>query len=193
MFHCLSCESTAAIIKIRHDNLSNVIQNFVLRFCDGAVSQVEELYHCRHNGEKKAVDVTITIKDITYYIDVSIFNPGCPSHVRLKDVSCIELMKTLEVKKREQYRKVFLADNPYFIPFIIDTAGNLGPDALKFINDLRHHRNQHIANSKFEKAFSTAIAISLSNGLADTNEAFFKTLEEKLECLEDTQNIRVFV
>ena len=62
------------------------------------------------------------------------------------------------------------------------------------LNVLRHHRNQHIANSKFEKAFSTAIAFSLSNGLADTNEAFFKTLEEKLECLlEDTQNIRVFV
>ena len=87
----------------------------------------------------------------------------------------------------------YLYEIPNFIPFIINTAGNLGPDALKFIEVLRHHRNQHIANSKFEKAFSTAIAISLSNGLADTNEAFFKTLEEKLECLEDTQNICVFV
>ena len=72
-------------------------------------------------------------------------------------------------------------------------AGNLGPDALKFINVFRHHRNNHITDSKFEKAFLTAIAISLSNGLADTNEAFFKTLEEKLECLEVTQNTCVFV
>ena len=90
MFHCLSCDTTADNIKIKHDNLSNVIQNFVLRFCDGAVSQIEEIYHCRFNGEKKAVDVTITIRDITYYIDISIFNPCCPSHARLKDVSCIE-------------------------------------------------------------------------------------------------------
>jgi len=153
MFHCLSCESTAAIIKIRHDNLSNVIQNFVHRFCEGAVSQIEEKYHCKLNSKQKAVDVTISFRDITYYIDVSIFNPGCPSHMRLKDVSCMDLMKAQEVHKRQQYREVFLADDPNLIPFIIDTAGNLGPDALKFINVLRHHRNQHISDSKFEKAF----------------------------------------
>jgi hypothetical protein len=108
MFHCLSCDSTAAIIKIRHDNLSNVIQNFVLRFCEGAVSQIEEKYHCRHNGKQKAVDVTITIRDTTYYIDVSIFNPGCPSHMRLRDVSSMEVMKAQEVNKRNQYQEVFL-------------------------------------------------------------------------------------
>ncbi len=79
----------------------------------------------------------------------------------------------------------------YLILLIIDTAGNLGPDALKFINVLRHHRNKHITDSKFEKAFLTAIAICLSNGL--TNEAFFKTLEEKIGRLDDTQNIIVYV
>ncbi len=126
MFHCLSCDSTAANIKIRPDNLSSVIQKFIARFCDGAVSQIEEKYHCRLNGAKKAVDVTITIRDITYYIDVSIFNPGCKSHVRLKDVSCMDLMKAQEVKKDFQYQDVYLAENPNLIPFIIDTAGNLG-------------------------------------------------------------------
>ena len=77
---------------------------------------------------------------------------------------------------RHQYQEV-LTDNPNLIPFIIDTAGNLGPEAIKFINVLRHHRNSHITDSKFEKAFLTAITISLSNGLSDTNDAFFKTLE----------------
>ncbi len=51
---------------------------------------------------------------------------------------------------------------------------------------------KHITDSKFVKAFLTAIAICLSNGLSDTNEAFFKTLEEKIGCLEDTQNIIVY-
>ncbi len=55
-------------------------------------------------------------------------------------------MKAQEVNKRQQYQKVLLADNPYLIPFIIDTAVNLDPDALKFINVLRHHRNQHITD-----------------------------------------------
>jgi hypothetical protein len=192
MFHCLSCDSTAAIIKIRHDKLSSVIQNFVLRFCDGAVSQIEEKYHCRFNGEKKAVDVTITLRDITYYIDVSIFNPGCKSHVRLKDESCLDLMKAQEVKKRLQYQDVFLDGNPNLIPFIIDTAGNLGPEASKFIAVLRRHRNKHIMDSKFEKAFLTAISICLGNGLSATNEAFFEILEQKIGCL-DTQNISILV
>ena len=173
--------------------MSNVIQNFVLRFCEDAVSQIEEKYHCRHNGKQKAVDVTITIRDTTYYIDVSIFNPGCPSHMRLRDESSMEVMKAQEVNKRNQYKDVFLDHDPNLIPFIIDTAGNLGPDALKFIQVLRHHRNKHITESKFEKAFLTAIAICLCNGLSDTNEAFFKTLEEKIGCLENTQNILVYV
>ena len=47
-----------------------------------------------------------------------------------------------EVIKRLQYQDVFLAENPNLILFIIDTAGNLGPEALKFINVLHHHRTK---------------------------------------------------
>ncbi len=83
----------------------NVIQNFVHRFCEGAVSQIEEKYHSKLNNKQKAVDVTISFRDITDYIDVSIFNPGCPSHMRIKDVSCMEVMKAQEVNKRLQYRE----------------------------------------------------------------------------------------
>ena len=42
-------------------------------------------------------------------------------------------MKAQEVKKRLQYQEVFLDTNTNLIPFIIDTAGNLGPEASKFI------------------------------------------------------------
>ncbi len=95
------------------------------------------------------------------------------------DESCTAFMKAQEVNKRLQYQDVFLAESPNLIPFIIDTAGNLGPEALKFINVLRHHRNQHIKDSKFEKAFLTAIAICLSNGLSNTNEAFSRPWKRK--------------
>ena len=101
-------------------------------------------------------------------------------------------MKAQEVKRRLQYQDVFLDGNPNLIPFIIDTAGNLGPEASKFITVLRRHRNKHIMDSKFEKAFLTAISICLGNGLSATNEAFFEILEEKIGCL-DTQNISIFV
>ena len=71
-------------------------------------------------------------------------------------------------------------------------AGNLGPEASKFIAVLRRHRNKHIMDSKFEKAFLTAISICLGNGLSATNEAFSEILEEKIGCL-DTQNISILV
>ncbi len=54
--------------------------------------------------------------------------------MRLKDESCVDLMKAQEVKKRLQYQDVFLADNPNLIPFIIDTTSNFGAEVLKFIN-----------------------------------------------------------
>ncbi len=108
------------------------------------------------------------------------------------DVSSLDLMKAQEVKKRLQYYDVLLDCNPNLIPFIIDTAGNVGPEALKFIAVLRRHRNKNIMDSKFEKAFLTAISICLGNGLSATNDAFFETWDEKIGCL-DTHYISILV
>ena len=185
MFHCLSCESTAAFNKIRHDKIANVIHTFISRFCNGVVSQTEEQYHCSTNGQKKKIDVIISVGDCTFYIDVSIFNPGCPSHARVKDESSRECMSRQEDIKRSQYEDVFLSNHPNLIPFIIDTTGNLGPCAVKFLSDMEDHCNSNIMKSKFLKAFLTCISVCLCNGLASSSDAFFRLLDEKMECLVD--------
>ena len=167
MFHCLSCDTTAAEIKIRHDKISSVINNFLIRFCSNTTSQTEESYLCYSNGQLKNVDVIAIVNGRTFFIDVSIFNPGCPSYSRLSDESCFDLMLMME-KKKEPYDGVLLSDNPYFIPFIVDTSGNLGPAAIKFIF-LWKKNVMIISKSQFNKSFQACISICLKNGLEYTS------------------------
>ena len=83
MFHCFSCESIASVIKSRHDKISYAVHSFLIRFCNNTVSQTEEVFRCMLNGAQHKVDVISTDNGSTYYIDVSIFNCGCPSHARV--------------------------------------------------------------------------------------------------------------
>ena len=184
MFHCLSCDTTAAEIKIRHDKISSVINNFLIRFCSNTTSQTEESYLCYSNGQRKNVDVIAIVNGRTFFIDVSIFNPGCPSNSRLSDESCFDLMLLMEKKKKAEYDGVLLSDNPDFIPFIVDTSGNLGPAAIKFISLMEEECNDYISKSQFNKSFQACISICLNNGLESTSAAFFKVLDEKIMNLE---------
>ena len=186
MFHSLTCETVAAEIKKRHDNISVAIHHFLTRYSEKGkiVTQTEEQYLCSSNGERKKVDVTVVVDNTTYYIDVSIFNCGCPTHARVNKDSSLERMVHQESHKRDQYKKVNLSNNPNLIPFILDTSGNFGPMALKFIKKIAEYRIGFLSENKFIKALKSCILICLFRGFNCTNSIFYEILNEKISTLD---------
>ena len=56
----------------------------------------------------------------------------------------------------KNHKNVSLSDDPRFIPFIIDTAGNIGSKALSFLHNIGDYSKDnpgHSVNSKASKKF----------------------------------------
>jgi len=98
MFHPLSCKTVAAELKKKHDKIAVVIHNFLILHCKSGkiISQMEELYKCMANGERHHVDIMVSIDNVTYYVDVSIFNCGSSSNARLNDKTSLTRMQNAE-------------------------------------------------------------------------------------------------
>ena len=128
------------------------------------------------------MDLLLTIDNTNYFIDVSIFNIGCPSNASSRLDGSIKFMLKKEESKRNDYVHVFLNDNPNFIPFIIDISGNLGPAGIRFIK-LLSERCSGITKNKFVKHFLICISIVLNCGFNDTQRSFFQVIEKNLVSL----------
>jgi hypothetical protein len=117
-----------------------------------------------------------------FYLDVSVFNVGCPSH------SCNSIDKTKakfkerELHKRNQYKDVLLNSSPYFIPFIMDTVGNIGKVAIDFLMTLSREVSK-ISKDDFVKCFIDGLQIVLYKGLSDQSVSFYQLIEESISDL----------
>ena len=105
MFHPLSCKTVAAELKKKHDKIAVVIHNFLILHCKSGkiISQMDELYKCMANGERHHIDIIVSIDNITYYVDVSIFNCGSSSNARLNDKASLTRMQNAEKFKMDMF------------------------------------------------------------------------------------------
>jgi hypothetical protein len=190
IFHCLSCVITSGTIS-RHNRIRNFINSFITRFCPTAITQIEFVYKCSANGKTHHVDLLVKFplgssfghkEERNFYLDVSVFNVGCPSH------SCNSLdkakakFKEREIHKRNQYKDVLLGSSPYFIPFIMDTVGNIGKAAMDFLMTLSREVSK-ISKDDFVKCFADCLQIILYKGLSEQSASFYQLIEESISDL----------
>ena len=187
MFHPLACPSIAAETKKKHDNIAKVIHNFLIFHCDSGkvISQTEERYKCMANGERKKIDIVLSIENVTYYVDVSVFNCGCYSNARSFDESSLDRMIFKEKEKIKEYEQVKLQYNPNLIPFILDTSGNFGPEAMEFIKKVSKHRISNLSQKMFIKSLMTAISVCLFEGLNSSTTVYYEVLNKKIAALNE--------
>jgi hypothetical protein len=119
--------------------------------------------------EDKKADLKICFPDgQTFFVDVTIFNPGSRSYQNLSPDS---VMRTRERSKRDQYRKVgFDLTDPRMIPFVIDVTGNIGPSGLAFIDKLHSFAEEKFP--LFKQIILRRINVALAFGLAKTILSF---------------------
>ena len=143
MFHCLSCPILSGGTIERHNSIRNLLNSFIQRFIPFAITQSEYPYVCPVNNRcKKNVDLYLKIPgdsfggDICYFIDFAVFNLGCISNAVSTPLELEAKFVFHENRKSKEYKNVSLSDDLRFIPFIIDTTGNIGSKALSFLQNI---------------------------------------------------------
>ena len=145
IFHCLSCGSVSKITIERHKKNVRLLDSFVTKYIPLAATEIEYMYRCSLNGCDHHVDLRIELPASNgqlkrvFYVDVSVFNVGCPSYRCNSEDQATKKFKDQESAKRKQYTAVFFHDSDFLIPFIVDTIGNIGPSALAFVELLGHN------------------------------------------------------
>jgi len=187
MFHCLSCIITSGTIA-RHNRIRDFMNSFIVRFCPNAITQVEFIYKCGVNGNTHHVDLMVKFpfgscfghkEERIFYLDVSVFNVGCPSHSCNSIEKAKAKFKDRETHKRNQYKDVLLNSSPNFIPIILDTVGNIGKSAKDFFVLLSRETSK-INKDDFLKSFVDCLQIILFKGLSDQSVDYFKAIDESI-------------
>ena len=127
----------------------------------------------------------LTKDNVTYYVDVSVFNCGCFSHARASDESSLNRMIFNEKEKIKEYEQVKLQHNPNLIPFILDTSGNFGPEAIEFIKKVSKHRISSLSQKMFIKSLMTAISVCLFEGLNSSSTVYYEVVNKKIIALTE--------
>ena len=135
-FHFLSCPKMSSDTKIRHDSVSHLISIFANKFCPFVIVQKEfPINSIISNSHSHKVDLQITIPssnfndEITFYVDVCMFNTGCLSNLVHNEDQLNNLFLKQENKKLGQYAHVGFSDNLRLVPFILDTLWKFGSES----------------------------------------------------------------
>ena len=147
---------------MRHDLGVRILSRFVQRA--GGSCYVEPKFY-----SGKRPDVHIYFPSSRTMVDVSVVHPGAISfarhaHVPLYAAHCRERDKT------SKYRKVAETESAQFVPFVLETFGGFGTQALKFVSDVASLARDNLSLAQSEPDFRGSmvrcLAISLQVGNA---------------------------
>jgi hypothetical protein len=171
----------------RHDKVVNLINIFVSRFIPFSVIQPKFPYICNANNHQHEVDIKISVPrsdshdEITFLVDVHMFNLGCPSNIISSDDDLIKMLAKHENKKSSEYLHVGLKDDNKLVPFVLDCIGNLGSLAVKFLESLAWlsplYRNR---SDKFVGFFANCLQFTINESLSFQTENYFNMIDSKL-------------
>ena len=195
-FHFLSCPKMSSDTKIRHDSVSHLISIFANKFCPFVIVQKEfPLNSTISNSHSHKVDLQIIIPssnfndEIIYYIDVCMFNTGCPSNLVRNEDQLKDLFIKQENMKIAQYAHVGFADDLRLVPFILDTCGNLGVRATKFLRDLAYLCNPSFNFvDKFIRWFRDSLQFVINESLSNQAINYHSWIGSKLKEVEENFN-----
>ncbi len=159
--HAHSCRELKGGGKIkRHDSIRDVIYEFALELPPDKVAATKEPMALP--GTQDRADILFVFSGVEKnYLDVRITHPTCKSYLRTAQQQ-LGAAKKAEQEKRRSYRAKGVPDNE-IVPFVVESYGALGPDALKFIKKLASH---HPHPSSWASRLYKAISVALQKGNA---------------------------
>ena len=195
-FHFLSCSKMASDTKIRHDKIANLISIFANKFCSFVIVQKEfPLNSTISNGHSHKVDLQIIIPrsdfndEIIFFIDVCMFNIGCPTNSVDNEDQLKNLFSKHEARKINQYSHAGFMEDQRLVPFIVDTCGNLGEKAVKFLTDLAWLCNPSVKFvEKFIRWFRDSLQFVINESLSNQAINYHSWIGSKLKEVEENFN-----
>ena len=161
--HFFSCEKLRqSAMTVRHDIIVRILSRYVQRA--GGSCYVEPKFY-----SGKRPDVHIYFPSSRTMVDVSVTHPGAKSYVRRAHVP-LSAAHSRETAKISKYRKVAEAESALFVPFVLETFGGFGTQALKFVSDVTSLAKENLslgqAESDFRGSMVRCLAIALQKGNA---------------------------
>src|SRR6185436_4055324 len=117
----------------RHDDLKFALARWASRL--GARDVKIEPRRLDPNSEKRP-DLIIYIGGLCFLVDVTIYHPLAPSHVRACSRNEERVLEEAEAKKLSKYRGMAEEMKGEFFAFAAETTGRLSDQALAFIKAL---------------------------------------------------------
>ena len=136
--HILSCKHLRGRF-VRHDVIVNVLSKMLSEV--GLTCTIEVMVL---DDSQKRMDIVITLPTGRVWLDVSFVNPLTPTYVSDRNPK----LTREKAKKAKWTDKARRAMKTRFIPFIIDTFGGVGDEAMEFL--------KFIASRAYEKGVISA-------------------------------------
>jgi hypothetical protein len=154
--HFLSCKLLRrTIVTTRHDLIVRSLASFI-RSAGGAV-YVEPKFL----GSLRP-DAKVYFPSHSATVDVSITHPSCPSYALQGSKSPLAVAKLRESIKHNKYDAQALAEGTPFTPFVMETFGGLGKEAVGFIKKISYAYSELSPFPVRRGAFASLITRSLS-------------------------------
>ena len=147
----------------RHDIIVHLLATFI-RSAGGAV-----FIEPKHLSNKRP-DSQVRWPGDTDLVDASITDPTCPSYVQSASSFPLAAAGYRERSKRTKYLPVATEERAGFVPFVMETFGGFGKDALAFLDKISkiHSELSPFPTSPFAlKSFMVrALSVALQRGNA---------------------------
>ena len=145
----------------RHDLLVRILSRFVQKA--GGSCYVEPKFYAG-----KRPDVHIYFPSSRSMVDVSVIHPGAVSFARQAQVPLFAAHHR-ERQKTTKYRMVAEAESASFVPFVLETFGGFGTQALKFVSDVASLAKENLSLAQSEPDFRSSMVRCLAVALQAGN------------------------
>ena len=142
---------------MRHDLIVRILSRFVQRA--GGLCYVEPKFY-----SGKRPDVHIYFPSSRTMVDVSVIHPGAKSYARRAHVP-LYAAHVRETAKSSKYKKVAESESAIFVPFVLETFGGFGTQALKFVSDVASMARENLSLAQSEPDFRGSLVRCLAIAL----------------------------
>ena len=133
--HFLSCIMLKPSTTFRHDHIVRVL-SLLIRKAGGACYVEPRFY------DRTRPDIHVIFPSLKLLIDVSVVHPAAPTYAQNSHVPLFSAASR-ERDKATKFKTLALAEEARFIPFVLETFGAWGRQAIKLITDLTSLLSEH--------------------------------------------------
>ena len=176
--HLLICNKANGLLQtVRHDVIRDLLVSFLQRVGIRAIAE-PNYYGALSSKKKVDIDATFPLFD-THLVEVAVMTPTAKTFLK-KAQEKQGGAAVREDSKTNKYQKSASAADATFVPFVMESFGTIGKQALKFIDNIVIHAYDVAPDLFSLAALRREIIDSLSTTLQIANAKVIRALLKKL-------------